>query len=395
MSEILFFSVTLILHWKDQVEWLLSQLAHFLLSTETLHVESSCGFAQTEHRLSCLQILSIWSYRWQLKHCLILQLLTNNSHEICEYSCRRSSLIRRFVCFALCVFTIKDDSFFSSLIALLDQATFAMRKPGCKVSFCLSIRWMIFCWLDVCTSITRTSWASISNVLSVAYADEATCFISELLIVRRFLAFSERVMIFTFSLERRFVVITSFFIFSALCRRFISSLAKSARRLFFFFCSFILKINVFSLLAFSSCLCWLMLLYDAMIIVVVDSAFRWIFVFVAIAYEVRVMIVFAVLRSMLFSLMFIFFSVSVICLFTVNAGSKAPTRWRRDSDVETSISSIDLLRSKLLISLVRCFLRLFRESFFRVVRILVRTSRRPMDDGITSVRAENLFWFMH
>jgi hypothetical protein len=39
-------------------------------------------------------------------------------------------------------------------------------------------------------------------------------------------------------------------------------------------------------------------------------------------------------------------------------------------------------------------LRLFRESFFRVVRILVRTSRRSMDDDITPVRAENLFWFM-
>ncbi len=395
MSEILFFFVTFILHWKDQIEWLFSQLTHFLLFIETLHVESSCDLAQTEHRLSCLQILSIWSYRWQLKHCLILQLLTNNSHEICEYSCKRSSLIRRFVCFALCVFTIKDDNFFLSLIALLDQTTFAMRKLECKISFCFSIHWMIFCWLVVCTSITRTSWASISNVLSVAYVDEATCFISELLIVRRFLIFSERIMIFTFSLKRRLVVITSLFIFSTFCRRFISFLTKSARRLFFFFCSLILKINVFSLLTFSNCLCWLMLLYDAMIIVVVVSVFRWLFVFVAIAYEIRMMIIFAVLRSMLFSLMFIFFSVSVICLFTINVDNKTFTRWRRDNDVETSISSIDLLRSKLLISLVRCFLRLFRENFFRVVRTLVKTSRRLMNDDITSIRAENLFWFIH
>jgi hypothetical protein len=107
------------------------------------------------------------------------------------------------------------------------------------------------------------------------------------------------------------------------------------------------------------------------------------------------MIIFAVLRSMLFSLMFIFFSVSVICLFTINVDNKTFTRWRRDNDVETSISSIDLLRSKLLISLVRCFLRLFRENFFRVVRTLVKTSRRLMNDDITSIRAENLFWFIH
>ncbi len=250
MFEILFFSVIFILHWKDQIEWLLSQLTHFLLFIETLHVESSCDFAQTEHRFSCLQILSIWSYRWQLKHCLILQLLTNNSHEICEYSCKRSFLIRRFVCFAMCFFTIKNDSFFFSLIAFLDQITFAMRKLECKISFCFSIRWMIFFWLIVYTSITRTSWVSTSNVLSVAYADEATCFINELLIVRRFLAFFERVMIFTSSLKKRLVVITSFFIFSIFCRRFINFLTKNARRLFFFF-AFLFWRSMFSFSWFS------------------------------------------------------------------------------------------------------------------------------------------------
>jgi hypothetical protein len=44
---------------------------------------------------------------------------------------------------------------------------------------------------------------------------------------------------------------------------------------------------------------------------------------------------------------------------------------------------------------VRCFLRLFKENFFKIVRILVRTSRRLMNDDITSIRAENLFWFIH
>ncbi len=103
--------------------------------------------------------------------------------------------------------------------------------------------------------------------------------------------------------------------------------------------------------------------------------------------------IFAVLRSMLFNLMFISFSVSDICLSTINVDSKTSTRWRKDSDVETSISSIDLLRSKLLISSVRCSLRLFKENSFKVVRILVRTSRRLMSDDITSIRAENLYVF--
>ncbi len=103
--------------------------------------------------------------------------------------------------------------------------------------------------------------------------------------------------------------------------------------------------------------------------------------------------IFAVLRSMLFNLMFISFSVSDICLSTINVDSKTSTRWRKDSDVETSISSIDLLRSKLLISSVRCSLRLFKENSFKVVRILVRTSRRLMSNDITSIRAENLYVF--
>jgi hypothetical protein len=52
-----------------------------------------------------------------------------------------------------------------------------------------------------------------------------------------------------------------------------------------------------------------------------------------------------------------------------------------------------LLRSKLLISSMKCSLRLFKESSFKVVRILVKTSRRLMNDNITSIRAENLYVF--
>jgi hypothetical protein len=47
----------------------------------------------------------------------------------------------------------------------------------------------------------------------------------------------------------------------------------------------------------------------------------------------------------------------------------------------------------LLISSVRCSLRLFKENSFKVVRILVRTSRRLMSNDITSIRAENLYVF--
>ncbi len=99
--EILSFSFILILHWNDQIEWLFSQLTHFFLSIDILHVESLCDSTQTEHRRSCRQILSMWSYRWQLKHCLIWQLLINSSQNICEYSCKKSSFIKRLICSAL------------------------------------------------------------------------------------------------------------------------------------------------------------------------------------------------------------------------------------------------------------------------------------------------------
>jgi hypothetical protein len=145
MFEILSFSIILTLHWNDQIEWLSSQFAYFFLFIDILHVESLCDSTQIEHRRSCRQVLSMWLYRWQLKHCLILQLLTNSLQNICEYSCKRSFYINRLICSTLWIFTIKNDNFFSSLMTLFDQTTFAIRKVECKISFCFSMRWIIFC----------------------------------------------------------------------------------------------------------------------------------------------------------------------------------------------------------------------------------------------------------
>jgi hypothetical protein len=58
-------------------------------------------------------------------------------------------------------------------------------------------------------------------------------------------------------------------------------LTKSIRKLFFSLCFFISKINVFFLLTFFNCFCWLMLLYDVIIVVVVASISRCAFIFVA------------------------------------------------------------------------------------------------------------------
>jgi ABC-type multidrug transport system permease subunit len=170
-------------------------------------------------------------------------------------------------------------------------------------------------------------------------------------------------------------------------------LIKSNRKLFFSLCFFILKTSVFSFLIFFNCFYWLMLLYDVIIVVVVASILRWAFIFVATTYKIKMMMIFAILRSMLFNLMFISFSVSDICFFMINVDNKTFKRWRRNNDVETSISSINLLRSKLLISLMRCSLRFFKKNFFKIVRIFVKTSRHLMNDDITSIRAENFYVF--
>jgi hypothetical protein len=165
-------------------------------------------------------------------------------------------------------------------MTLFDQIIFAIHKLECKISLCFSMRRIIFCWLLICTSITRISWINISKILNIAYVDETTFFIKKLLIINRFLIFFERVINFTFSLKKRFVVITFFFYFSTRCKRSINFLTKSVRKLFFSLCFFILKINVFFLLIFFNYFCWLMLLYDVIIIVIIASISRWAFVFV-------------------------------------------------------------------------------------------------------------------
>jgi hypothetical protein len=53
-----------------------------------------------------------------------------------------------------------------------------------------------------------------------------------------------------------------------------------------------------------------MLLYNVIMIVIVTLTSRWVFIFVTIAYKIKVIMIFVVLRSILFSLLFIFFSVN-------------------------------------------------------------------------------------
>ncbi len=153
-------------------------------------------------------------------------------------------------------------------LTLLNQIILTIFNLECNVSFCFSILRIVFCWLIVYTSTTRTLWVNISNVLRIMYIDDAMFFAKISLIITRFLIFSLLVIIFTFSFDRRRVVNTSFFVFSAFCKRFINFFVDNILRFFLFFCFLILNITLFSLLIFFSWRCWLMLLYVAMMIIV-------------------------------------------------------------------------------------------------------------------------------
>jgi hypothetical protein len=123
--------------------------------------------------------------------------------------------------------------------------------------------------------------------------------------------------------------------------------------------------------------------------IVAALASRWVLVFAATTYVVKMIMIFVVFRSILFNLMFIFFNVNEICFFIINVDSKTFTRWRNDSALKATISSINLSRKKLLISLMMCSLRLFKKNFFNVVRIFMKTSQRFINNDITSIRAKD------
>ncbi len=168
------------------------------------------------------------------------------------------------------------------LLTLLDQIILTIFNFECKISFYFLIWRIVFCWLIVLTSITRTLCVNISNVLRTMYVDDAMLLAKISLIITRFLIFFVLVIIFTSSLNRRRVVRTSFFVFSILCKCFISFLIHNILNLSLFFCFLILNITLLSFFVFFNCRCWLILLYNA-IITIAKSTSRVLFVFVTLA----------------------------------------------------------------------------------------------------------------
>ncbi len=179
-----------------------------------------------------------------------------------------------------------------------------------------------------------------------------------------------------------FVVITSFFFIFASCSRFISFLTNNVRRLFFFRYFLILKIIAFF------CIFQLFLLID--VVVDRDSYRDCVYItlisrFFIDAYEVKRIMIFVVLRFILFNLIFIFLILNDICFFTISVDSKTFTRWKWNSYLNALITSIDLSRSEMFIFLIICFLQLFKKKIFKIVCIFMKTSRRFMNNDTASI----------
>ncbi len=191
------------------------------------------------------------------------------------------------------------------------------------------------------------------------------------MIISLFLIFSKRIINFKFSLNRRCAIITFFFYFFSSLQFLHQFFDEERSQIILFALFFYFKDHCFLFFVFFNCLHRLMLLYNAMMIIVASTS-RWIFVFAIVTYVVKMMIIFVVFRSISFNSLFIFFSVIVIYFFIVNVDNKTFTRWNKDTDMNAFISSIDLSCGKLLISLIMCFLRLFIENSFNVVRIFVK-----------------------
>ncbi len=95
--------------------------------------------------------------------------------------------------------------------------------------------------------------------------------------------------------------------------------------------------------------------------------------------------IYVVFLFKLFNLMRISFNAKTICFFTMSVNDKTFTHWKRNSVLNASISLNDLSRSKMMISLIKCSLRLFKKNFFKAVCIFVSSSRRSMSDDMTSI----------
>jgi hypothetical protein len=121
ISFSLFSSFLRILHWNDQTKCLFEQLTHFLLFVVIVHVTLLCASTHKAHFLLYLYILLIWSYRWQLKHCINLQIFSNNSHVICVYSWSQPSLIKRLTVSKLYTSIINNENNLIWFIAFLNH----------------------------------------------------------------------------------------------------------------------------------------------------------------------------------------------------------------------------------------------------------------------------------
>jgi hypothetical protein len=149
-----------------------------------------------------------------LKHCFSLQSLSKYSHVQCEYSSNNSFYIKRFVVAELYIFMMSDEYFLSELIfTRFDQITRVIFNFECIDAFCRIMCVIVFCWFCVLINVILISWIIISNVRRDKKI-VITTFLNNFLFCFNFcFIFIDRVKIFMFSLNKRLIINTSFFLF--------------------------------------------------------------------------------------------------------------------------------------------------------------------------------------
>ncbi len=156
---------------------------------------------------------------------------------------------------------ISDVNFLLLLLTLLSQIILAIFNFQCNASFYFSILQIVFCWLIVCTSTTRTSCISISNVFRIMYVDEAMLFTKNLVDYHALFNFFDschHLHVFARQTTRRQHIVLRFF--NSL-QTFHQFFWWQHFQILFFFCFLILNIIFIFFFFFMSLICWLILIF--------------------------------------------------------------------------------------------------------------------------------------
>ena len=120
------------------------QIMHLLLILSSRWLQTFVSWlpVQCLHLIDILHALSVCSYCWQLKHCVIQHPLSKSSHVLMSCSSIKPFSMSALTFSALTVFIIIDLYFFPVWSALFDHVTHCRRSSACSMLFCCSMTFL-------------------------------------------------------------------------------------------------------------------------------------------------------------------------------------------------------------------------------------------------------------